>query len=91
MSWRSPFTVPMTTVPRMVEFSAIISGLSISRQAFMALAESSRLGTNALPSAKSLPIASIAGIMLSSMICWGSAPPSRAACTSAFALIILPL
>ena len=55
MSWMSPFTVPITTLPMGSAPVSASSGRRISMPAFMALADSSTSGTNRMPSRKSMP------------------------------------
>ena len=55
MSWMSPFTVPITTVPIRSAPVSASSGRRISIPAFIAFAASSTSGTNRMPSRKSIP------------------------------------
>ena len=84
-------TVPMTTVPIVEVCPAIINGLRMSRADFIALALRRRLGTNTLPASNSCPIASIAGIMDSSMMSCGVLPLFSDSWTAVFAKGAIPL
>ena len=55
MSWMSPLTVPITTVPMRSAPVSASSGRSSTMPAFIALAASSTSGTNRIPSRKSMP------------------------------------
>ena len=55
MSWMSPFTVPITTLPTRSTPVSASSGRRISIPAFIAFAASSTSGTNRMPSRKSMP------------------------------------
>ncbi len=55
MSWMSPFTVPITTVPMRSAPVSASSGRRIAMPAFIAFAASSTSGTNRMPSRKSMP------------------------------------
>ncbi len=59
MSWMSPFTVPITILPRFGAPVSASSGRRIAIPAFIALAAISTSGTNRMPSRKSLPTISI--------------------------------
>ena len=55
MSWMSPLTVPMTTLPIGWTPVSTSSGRRIAIPAFIALAARSTSGTNRMPSRKSIP------------------------------------
>ena len=55
MSWMSPFTVPITTLPIGSTPVSASSGRRIAMPAFIALAASSTSGTKRMPSRKSMP------------------------------------
>src|SRR5712691_10707927 len=55
MSWMSPFTVPITTLPIREAPVSASSGRRISMPAFIAFAASNTSGTNRIPSRKSIP------------------------------------
>ena len=55
MSWMSPLTVPITTLPIGSTPVSASSGRRIAMPAFIAFAASSTSGTNRMPSRKSIP------------------------------------
>ena len=55
MSWMSPLTVPMTTLPTGSAPVSARSGRRMAMPAFIALAASRTSGTNRMPSRKSMP------------------------------------
>ncbi len=55
MSWMSPLTVPMTTLPTGSAPVSASSGRRIAIPAFIALAARRTSGTNRMPSRKSIP------------------------------------
>ena len=55
MSWMSPLTVPMTTLPIGFAPVSASSGRRIAMPAFIALAARRTSGTNRMPSRKSIP------------------------------------
>ena len=55
MSWMSPLTVPITTLPTGSAPVSASSGRRIAMPAFIAFAASRTSGTNRMPSRKSMP------------------------------------
>jgi hypothetical protein len=55
MSWMSPLTVPITTLPTGSAPVSASNGRKMAIPAFMALADNNTSGTNKIPSRKSMP------------------------------------
>ena len=79
MSWRSPFTVPMTTLPMLVASCPAMSGFSSSSPAFIARPAISNWGTKALPSWNRWPTSDMARIISPLIMSCGEAPDATAA------------
>src|SRR5712691_2385124 len=78
MSWMSPFTVPITTLPIREAPVSASSGRRISMPAFIAFAASNTSGTNRIPSRKSIPTIRIPSTSASFRTRSGAHPrPSR--------------
>ena len=77
MSWMSPLTVPMTTLPIGSAPVSASSGRRISIPAFIALADSSTSGTNRIPSRKSMPTMRMPSTSASVSTLSGPQPRSR--------------
>ena len=76
MSWMSPLTVPITTLPTDSAPVSARSGRRIAIPAFIALAASSTSGTNRMPSRKSTPTMRIPSTSASLSVRWGDQPRS---------------
>ena len=76
MSWMSPLTVPITTVPMRSAPVSASSGRRISIPAFIAFAASSTSGTNRIPSRKSMPTMRIPSTRASLSTLSGAQPRS---------------
>ena len=78
MSWMSPLTVPITTLPIGSAPVSASSGRRIAMPAFIAFAASSTSGTNRIPSRKSMPTIFMPATSASSRTLVASQPrPSR--------------
>ena len=77
MSWMSPLTVPMTTLPTGRAPVSARSGRRMPIPAFMALADSSTSGTNRIPSRKSMPTMRMPSTRASSRTFDGPQPRPR--------------
>ena len=76
MSWMSPFTVPITTLPIGSAPVSARSGRRMAMPAFMELAARRTSGTKRMPSRKSMPTIRMPSTRASSSTFWGDQPRS---------------